>query len=178
MDVDGVVSPVHGRTDWGDDVTAGQVFGDVHVSPELCRRLDRLAAMEDVRAIWLTDWDATMRAAMNPFPGCEWSAIERPWGEHEVAPEAGGWWKAAALLDWLATHPRIRSLVWADDHLGKPHDHRLPAGEVSFGATTRADAFTRVFNGRGIASHLFAPDTTVGLTRAHVDRIEVALGFR
>lgn len=126
MDVDGVVSPVHGRTDWGDDVVAGRVFSDVYVSPELCRRLDQLATMPDVCAVWLTDWDAEMRAAMDPFPGHGWTAIERRWGENDVAPEAGGWWKAAALLDWLDTHPRIRTLVWADDHLGKPYDRRLP----------------------------------------------------
>lgn len=59
VDVDGVVSPVHGQTDWGDDVVAGRVFGPVQVSPELCRRLDRLTAMPGVRGVWLTGWDGS-----------------------------------------------------------------------------------------------------------------------
>lgn len=178
VDVDGVVSPVHGRTDWGDDVVAGRVFGTVYVSPEMCRRLDQLATLPDVCAIWLTDWDAEMRATMDPFPGRDWTAIERPWDERDAAQETGRWWKAAALLNWLDTHSRIRTLVWADDHLAKPHDRLLPAEEVSFGATTRAVALTRLFNDRGIANHMIAPDTTVGLTRAQLHRIEGALGVR
>jgi hypothetical protein len=31
VDVDGVISPVHGLTEWGDDVVAGNVFGPVLV---------------------------------------------------------------------------------------------------------------------------------------------------
>jgi hypothetical protein len=32
FDVDGVVSPVHGHTAWGDDVVAGNVFGPAYTS--------------------------------------------------------------------------------------------------------------------------------------------------
>ena len=48
LDVDGVLSPVHGRTAWHDDVEAGNVFGPVLVSPALCARLERLATLPGV----------------------------------------------------------------------------------------------------------------------------------
>lgn len=175
MDVDGVVSPVHGRTDWGDDVVAGRMFGDVYVSPEMCIRLDRIATTPGLCTVWLTAWDADMRAALDPFPGRRWSEIERPGSGHDGAPEAAGWWKAAALLDWLNTRPLIRTLVWADDHLGKPYDRALLADDTSFGAPTRSDVLTQIFTARGIFSHLVSPDTAVGLTCTHLDRIEDAL---
>lgn len=111
VDVDGVVSPVHGRTDWGDDVVAGQVFRDVYVSRELCRRLGRIAYVADLCAVWLTDWNAEMRAAMEPFPARDWTAIDRPPDGFGAAAETRGWWKSSALLDWLDRPP-------ADPHAG------------------------------------------------------------
>ena len=49
VDVDGVVSPVHGHTAWGDDVVAGHVFGPVRVSPAMCARLDEIAELPNLR---------------------------------------------------------------------------------------------------------------------------------
>lgn len=171
VDVDGVVSPVHGRTDWGDDVVAGRVFGPVQVSPKLCHRLDRLTATPGVCGVWLTDWDAEMRASMHPFPGHSWSAIDRPWNhEHSRAPRR--WWKFPALLGWLDANHNVRTVVWADDHLAKPYDPRLTAEDVEYGTASRADVLTKVLAKRGITAHLIAPDTAVGLTREHVRRIE------
>lgn len=176
IDVDGVVSPVHGHTDWGDDVVAGHVFGPVLVSPGLCRRLDRLTARPAVEPVWLTDWDAEMRAAMDPFPGRTWQAIPRPWSDESGAAEAlkdnKPWWKLKALLAWLDERPGIRTVVWADDHLARPRDLRLRADQVRYCATTRAQAVAQLLVERGIVAHLVAPDTEVGLTRADVRAME------
>lgn len=176
MDVDGVVSPVHGRTDWRDDVVAGWAFGPVSVSPELCRRLDAITSRPDVVGVWLTDWDAQMRAGAEPFPGRSWCAIERPDIEPNDPSQAGPtWWKAPALFKWLDQHPTVTTIIWADDHLGRPGDARLNLDDVEHGAPTRASVLARSFKNRGIAAQLVVPETSVGLTRADVASIEAAV---
>ena len=54
VDVDGVVSPVHGATAWGDDVDGG--MRHTPVSPLLNGRLDALGDRPDVLPMWLTSW--------------------------------------------------------------------------------------------------------------------------
>jgi len=126
MDVDGVVSPVHGKSEFGDDVVAGHLFGPVYVSATVCRDLDQLSAQPGATFVWLTDWRTDMRAAMNPFPGHDWDTTADPDdGRRDAIVRAGDrwgempWWKWWALDVWLDTHPQIRRLVWCDDHLSR-----------------------------------------------------------
>ncbi|MFC4785226.1 HAD domain-containing protein [Nocardioides sp. MAHUQ-72] len=153
VDVDGVVSPVHGRTAWGDDVTAGNVFGPVLVSPRLCARLDDLAQTPGLSCWWLTSWSIKMRTAMHPFPGRGWPAVADP----AQAPMGGRtWWKLAALETWLDQHAEMLALAWCDDDLrgGRPR------------------AVRRRLASRGLEPLLLSPRTEVGLTPAHLDQLE------
>ncbi len=87
VDVDGVISPVHGHTAWGDDVVAGHVFGPVLVSPAMCARLDQIAASPNLLCGWLTSWSVEMRTAMNRSQ----DAPGRPCHPRRAqAPGAGG----------------------------------------------------------------------------------------
>jgi hypothetical protein len=152
VDVDGVVSPVHGNTAWRDDVVAGSVFGPVHVSPAMCRRLDALAEVPGVSCWWLTSWSREMRHAMNPFPGRRWPAVA------ESGSRPGrAWWKLVELEGWVDRHPEVASVAWCDDHLRSP---------------TRAAAVRRRLDARGVEVLVVAPDTAVGLTPADLDRVE------
>jgi hypothetical protein len=155
VDVDGVVSPVHGTTRWADDVTAGHVFGDVHVSPTLVGHLDALAAVPGVSCLWLSDWTADMRAAMDPFPGGGWPALHR-----DDAPSgARGWWKLTALEGWLAGardagrraggETAVGSVVWLDDDLR---------------SGSRAAACRRRLGALGLEVLLVVPRTNLGVT--------------
>lgn len=153
LDVDGVVSPVYGRTAWGDDVVAGQLFGPVFVSPKMCARLEVIANRPDLSPWWLTMWTGDMRAAVDPFPGRRWPSI--PTQPYHVAGRT--WWKRVALEAWLAGHPQVRTLVWCDDHLR---------------ASARSRAIRRWLEDRGLDALLIAPDIAVGLTPEHLDRID------
>lgn len=143
VDVDGVVSAVHPERDaWGDEVTAGNMFGPVRVSPALCRRLDALAKLPHVVPLWLTSWPRESRQGMDPFPGGNWESLSAPQhteGTEELVaadgaettgvpgasaavaePDRLDWWKWTALRAWLLTHRHIRSVVWCDDDLAQP----------------------------------------------------------
>jgi hypothetical protein len=156
MDVDGVVSPVHGKTAWGDDVVAGRLFGPVLVSPTLCARLDEIAAAPDVTGFWLTDWPPEARARMDPFPGRDWASIARP----ATNPTGQIWTKWPAMQAWLDDHPEITTLVWCDDHLTP---------------SRRATILTRLEE-RGVRSLLVTPATSVGLTPEHLVKVAAMLG--
>jgi hypothetical protein len=152
VDVEGVVSPVHGHTAWGDDVVAGNVFGPVYTSPAMCRRLDELALVPGVSCWWLTSWTPQMRARMDPFPGRDWPVVaDQP--SVGSGPGRGRWWKPEALEAWLARHGDVTAIAWCDDHL-RP------------GA--RAAAVRRRLASRGVDALLIAPDTAVGLTPDHL----------
>src|SRR3954468_20938219 len=75
VDVDGVVSPVHGHTAWGDDELAGNVLGPVLVSPSMCAQLEALTSRAGVSGWWLTSWSAETRVAIRPFPGRMWPEV-------------------------------------------------------------------------------------------------------
>ena len=158
MDVDGVVSPVGGLgTAWGDDVVAGDVFGPVLVSPTLCARLDALSQVPGVSCVWLTSWSAAMRASLHPFPGRDWQVVADATGAR--SPERD-WWKFDALEAWLDWHPEVRALAWCDDHLA---GGRLPA-------------VRRGLRAREVRPLLLAPRTEVGLTPAHMGRLDAWVG--
>lgn len=153
VDVDGVVSPVHGQTAWGDDVVAGHLFGPVVVSPTMCQLLDRLARNPAAACWWLTSWSVEMRARLHPFPGRTWPVIA------DMTDSIGSsrtWWKLQALESWLDEHPEIRALAWCDDDL----------------RGGRHAAARRRFTPRGVESLLLTPKVEVGLTPTHLAQLE------
>ncbi|WP_028650217.1 HAD domain-containing protein [Nocardioides halotolerans] len=181
VDVDGVVSPVHGHTAWGDDVVAGEVFGPVLVSPTLCRRLDQLAARPDLTTWWLTSWPAQLRDRMDPFPGRTWpqitSQLDDPGNPH---PD---WWKWTALMRWLDQQRAVNRLAWCDDHLTDTHlaeTTELDELDDASGLTSSQGDHTAygistirmTLAGHGIEPLLLAPRTSVGITPAQMTRLE------
>mgnify|MGYP000212193544 FL=1 len=179
VDVDGVVSPLHGTTTWGDDVVAGRLLGPVLVSASLCVRLDALAQVPGGRSWWLTDWDAEMRSSMRPFPGRDWPSIAGPEEGRIRAHERAGkawdlkpWWKWWALDAWLDDNYDVSTIVWCDDDLGR----KLDQGEASEHAEqTRGEFCATRLQERGIRAHLIAPDAERGLTPHELADIERAL---
>ena len=153
LDVDGVVSPVHPNTPtWGDEVRVGDVFGPVLVSPTLVARLDELHRHPGVECWWLTSWSSTMRARMDLFPGRDWGAV----AEGGDFPWRHGWWKLDGLAGWLSTR-NLTSMAWSDDDLrgGRP------------------GAVHRMLSTNGVDQVLLMrPRTSVGLTPAHMTRLE------
>jgi hypothetical protein len=180
MDADGVVSPIHGSTAWGDDVEAGQLFGPLWVSPSVCRRLDQLASLPHVLPVWLTSWPPDFRQAMSPFPGQDWPDA----GLRTHNPDAaGGWWKWNVLWDWLSHHDRIDRLAWCDDHLTPTHlAHVSRRGDLARRSAARLPdnddecfgpvAIRSDLELCGITPLLIAPETTTGLTPAHLETLE------
>ena len=86
VDIDGVVSPVHGETAWGDDTGAGHAFGPIAVSRAMCARLDALAETDDLSCWWLTScgvrslgrgWTRSRRGLGNLRPHRPISALIR-----------------------------------------------------------------------------------------------------
>lgn len=167
IDFDGVVSPIRGRTAWGDDVVAGESLGLIVVSPTMCSELNRLADYTNVDALWLTDWSEEARARLNPIPGATWSAIANPETGHSTAMRWAGkrwdllpWWKWWVLDEWLSIRGGITHLAWIDDHL----DRRLnSAHSYDLGAAIAA---------RGPQPMLMAPDKQVGLTPTQLGLVE------
>lgn len=161
VDVDGVVSPVHpaaGHASWGDEVTAGNVYGPVLVSPILCERLDALGERPAVQAAWLTSWSQEMRHAMEPFPGRTWPTIA-----DEATVTGRRWWKLTALEAWLDEHPEVTSVCWLDDHLRNP---------------ARAASVRRRLASRRVDVLVVAPDSPVGLTPGDLHLVEAWVGSR
>lgn len=149
FDVDGVVSPVHGHTAWGDDVVAGHVFVPVYVSPTLCEQLDELATAPHVSFWWLTSWSVEMRAGMSPFPGRDWRVI----AEQPLDILGRTWWKLTAVKAWLPAHPGVRAVAWCDDHLAN--------------GMRRAAVHRRLLD-RGVGFLPIFPKTAVGFTPDHL----------
>lgn len=193
VDVDGVVSPVHGSTVWGDDRSGyphggGGVFA-VPVSPRLNMALNALGARPEVLAAWLTSWDRAMRAGML-FPGQDWPTVAHafawagpPVFDEQAARERAGvrwdddrWWKWWALDAWLDERPEIDTLVWSDDHLGLPffsyHDeHDVEEDNAMTRATVAAFDLAR----RGVRALLLSPATDTALTPAHLAEVRAFL---
>lgn len=181
MDVDGVVSPVHGKTLFGDDVVAGHLFGPVHVSPTVCRELDQLSARPGATFVWLTDSRTDMRAAMNPFPGQDWDTIADPDdGLQDAIVHAGDrwgempWWKWWALDVWLDAHPEIRTLVWCDDHLSRPANSEEGEEPQPTPGRTRGQMAVTYLAERGVHAVPIAPNSAHGLTRDDLELIRRA----
>lgn len=172
MDVDGVVSPIPGPTAWGDDVRAGQLMGDVHVSPRMIAELEHLASLPGVTCAWLTSWHPEDRNRMNPFPGRLWPAIAELDLDSASGPpgDPDTWWKWHALRRWLTNELNPpATLVWCDDHLATPRDI------LGQRASPRIQTYQPWLTTRGYRSLLIAPDTTRGLTPGHLRQIHAHL---
>lgn len=188
VDVDGVVSPVHGSTAWGDDVDGygrGRGIGRVPVSPRLNAALDDLAARPDVTAAWLTSWDRKMRQGM-VFPGRDWSIVAHahsfsgpPVFDEDAARRGAGdrwrdnrWWKWWALDSWLSVRPWIDTLVWCEDHLSHAFwDYDNDVGGPRDDALTQLAVASVDLQRRGIRALLVSPATDTGLTPGDLGRI-------
>jgi hypothetical protein len=188
VDVDGVVSPVHGVTAWGDDVVAGRLFGPVLVSPALCAELDLIATTPGLTCLWLTSWPSESRAGMSPFPGATWATLaSRTEDEARPAPDPGlegglGWGKWSVVESWLSGHPGVRTVIWCDDGLAVDASEAFDAAarDETRGrgnqSATRRDVIAERLARRGIKATLLVPDTRVGLTPADLAVIRRALG--
>lgn len=167
LDVDGVVSPVHGRTLFGDDVDARHRQPEsILVSPTLSASLDMLGLRRDVHPVWLSTWPADLRQAELLFPGREWETID-PYPHHiegvrwyDQTPAQWPNWRA--LSHWLSSHPEIRRIAWADDDLDRPGDEPNPL--------TRKDYYFMALSDR-YDTLLIAPRTDRGLTPSDLDNL-------
>lgn len=171
LDVDGVVAPISGRSEWDDDVTAGMILGSpVRVSPSLCQHLDELSSHPCVECLWLTSWTEPMRLSMDPFPGRDWPAIADPEdrsnysGTTSLLFAGERWWKWEALNRWLAQRPDVTGIIWCDDHLHGP-DATWLFHDVVLTELTR----------RRLPSLLVSPKTGVGLTPPQMAQIRTWL---
>lgn len=149
-----------------DDITVDHDLGQVAVSPAMCAALDALASQPGVVGYWLTDWTQQMRHQIELLPGRDWPNIvdteNGPARAREWAGErwdALPWWKWWALEKWLAQHPGVRGIAWADDRL---HRHAL-GPELGDGTEGGAGTIDAALRARGIDALLVAPDKHVGL---------------
>lgn len=94
-----------------------------------------------------------MRAGLHPFPGRDWPVLTGP---PDVLASERRWWKLDVVESWLDGHPEVGAFAWCDDHLlgGRPA------------------AVRRRLTPRGLQPLLLTPRTEVGLTPAHLDRLE------
>jgi hypothetical protein len=187
LDVDGVLSPLHGHTAWGDDQVAGDLFGPVDISPSLVRRLEAIADQPHVLAAWLTDWPPRIRARMRGFPGQDWPDIGDAHRHQLPRGPDRGWWKPQALRAWLDDQPSVIRLAWCDDDLAFPRTDTTRDTDLDLIPLLGRDALAgrRLFAPGStqaelhlptLAVLLTAPDPSAGLTVAEIDRIEGFLG--
>jgi hypothetical protein len=182
LDVDGVLSPLHGHTTWGDDQIAGDLFGPVNISPKLVRRLEGIAGQPHVIAAWLTDWPPRLRARMRGFPGPDWTDIGQA-HRHSLPRGPGTWWKPPALRAWLDDQPSVTRLAWCDDDLALPRSgatgqtdldlipllgHAALAGRRLFAPNTNQAEVPLT----GLSVLLTAPSPDTGLTATEVERVD------
>jgi hypothetical protein len=162
VDVDGVVSPVHGSTAWGDDVLAANLFGPVSVSPALVAHLEAWSKIPEVQCLWLSSWPEETRQSMERFPGHDWAVLQLA----DTPGRGRGWWKLAALEAWLTSRvagtlparaqAAVGTVVWLDDHLHS--------------ASRRASCARRL-GALGIDLLMVAPRTAVGVTPAETVQV-------
>lgn len=173
FDIDGVIAPIGGPTDWGDDVTLGDPEQSLTVSPSMCAAIDKLDSFGQVACYWLTDWTPRMRHDHDILPGRDWTTIAEPeTGLARAQDWAGDWWGAIpwwkwwALDEWLAEHSGVRRLIWVDDHLSR---YRVDGAESS--PSRRAwTPETALRVGALVDALLIAPDKHTGLRQLD-DRI-------
>ncbi len=172
LDVDGVVSPVHGRTLFGDDVDARhRLLESILVSPTLSASLDVLGLRQDVHPVWLSTWPADLRQRELQFPGRDWETID-PYLHHIESVRwydqtPAQWPKWRALSHWLTSHPEIRRIAWADDDLDRPGDEPNPLTRKDYYSMALSDRYDtlliRIAHGSG--THTVRPRQPFGLDR-------------
>lgn len=84
----------------------------IFYSTELVEAFNELTAREDLRLVWLTDWQELARDVVAPEIG-----LDGPWDvlTGDVF-QPYPWWKLAALEEDLLAHP-ADGIVWIDDNL-------------------------------------------------------------
>lgn len=173
MDIDGVVSPIHGPTTFGDDQIAGHMLGPITISPTLTRRLDDIASRPGVIALWLTSWTAKNRLKIAGFPGHDWPDLKHQ-PLPEEPPNTDVWWKPAVLRRWLDEQPQLRRLIWCDDGILPPLEELQPLIGSRPPRTVASPTHSPVLEVMigDLPASLFGPHTHHGLTAADLDRIE------
>ncbi|WP_461190100.1 HAD domain-containing protein [Arthrobacter sp. Z4-13] len=117
LDVDGVICPFgpEGRSGWGTfwrRADAGLL--PVAFAPELVRGLNSLAAMPEVRCVWLTSWEELAPRYLCPAIGLDGGRW--PFLTSEGSGSGPEWWKLRAIqADVEETGPA--AVAWADDQL-------------------------------------------------------------
>lgn len=108
-----------------------------------------------------------MRAGMGPFPGRSWPVVADPEAIIDASATSSllfagrSWWKWEALRQWLPQQRTLAGLVWCEDHLRRPDETWL-----------LRDVTGQQLEDRDIPALLIGPETHVGLTPSHMDRIE------
>lgn len=117
LDVDGVICPFgpEGRNGWGTPwrrADAGLL--PVAFAGELVKELNSLAALPEVRCVWLTSWEELAPRYLCPAIGLDGGRW--PFLAAEGSGSGPEWWKLRAIqADVEATGPA--AVAWADDQL-------------------------------------------------------------
>jgi hypothetical protein len=128
LDVDGVICPfgTEGRTAWGTPwrrADAGLL--PVAFAAELVEGLNSLAAMPELRCVWLTSWEDLAPQYLCPAIGLDGSRW--PFLTTEGSGSGAGWWKLRAIqADVEETGPA--AVAWADDQLAFEAEAQAWAG--------------------------------------------------
>lgn len=116
FDFDGCMNAFSGRppkanTQWHGEWSSSKLDGiSLLWSHELIDSINEIAQRDDVRPVWLTDWQLQARDEIAPLIG-----LKGPWevltGDLDEKP----WWKLTALGNFVAENPADKHL-WIDDN--------------------------------------------------------------
>lgn len=148
LDVDGVLLPF----DPPEPDANTLPYGPWGTSLELLTRLSHL--QDRVEIIWLTTWLYTAPDHFSDF------IRPAPFLDRDARKERG-WWKATALLKFLAQRDDVTTVVWCDDHLKRYHQRR--------------DQVRRHCERAGVRLLDLCPNRATGLTTEDMDQIEAFL---
>jgi hypothetical protein len=117
FDFDGCINIFSGKpprqnTFWMKEWKTTKLEGQpIMYSAELVEAINELASRDDVRPVWLTDWQELARDVVAPEIG-----LDGPWDVLTGDLGAYPWWKLKALQDDLKENP-VDKFVVIDDNL-------------------------------------------------------------
>lgn len=117
FDFDGCINifsakPPRQNTFWQKEWKTTKLEGmPIHYSTELVEAINELASRDDVRPVWLTDWQELARDVVAPEIG-----LDGPWDVLTGDLEGYPWWKVKALQDDLKANP-VDKFIIIDDNL-------------------------------------------------------------
>ncbi|MCU6481916.1 FtsK/SpoIIIE domain-containing protein [Arthrobacter sp. A2-55] len=150
LDVDGVIT-AFGRVD--DSITIDSVSGaSITYRPAVVQRL----AILPIHQLWLTSRGEDVVVDLGKL-------LPRATEVLDAASSDHGWWKIDAAVAWLAAHPGVTKVVWADDELST-EDEVLG---VDF-----LDIAREAFAAAGVDALLIPADPMTGLTDGQLQTIE------